>query len=379
MTNVKKFLGLTILIFLGCDVDPQDPERWCEYEGRYWHEGRAIFQIAPNLLDWESEIKSAANTWDTVNSYFRFYYHGIGEYNLISKGQVTCPGALAETYARPFTNTDMIYKAYTKFNENLNWSTTGEANKYDVRTVILHEFGHWLNLKDLIDTLNKSQIMYGEYMGIRYSLGQGDKEGINNIYGIGSPLYNPSAPEVSVVSDEVIISWNDVGGADGYFVGLSHLNNPNFPYRLSLGKTAVSCNLEINTNYFPDGAGTYYVRIVAYQDVTISTDWVPSKIPNQNKRYRSDYSDEYSFSITGSSHNGADWVIASDTTLYGLHWNIGTFTIPAGVTVKVKPYNGSDTTGWAIIKAKAMNIVGTLKSDTAGYLASEGTGQGIDG
>ncbi|MBI4722838.1 MAG: metallophosphoesterase, partial [Candidatus Stahlbacteria bacterium] len=93
----------------------------------------------------------------------------------------------------------------------------------------------------------------------------------------------------------------------------------------------------------------------------------------------SDESDANFSILKGTDHKGNDWVISSNTTIYGVHWDIGNFTINSGVTASLLPYNGTDTTGSVIIDAQTMNILGTLKSDTAGYLASEGTGQGIDG
>lgn len=34
----------------------------------------------------------------------------------------------------------------TNFNLNVSWSNSGEANKADIESVALHEFGHWLVL-----------------------------------------------------------------------------------------------------------------------------------------------------------------------------------------------------------------------------------------
>jgi len=83
-------------------------------------------------------------------------------------------------------------------------------------------------------------------------------------------------------------------------------------------------------------------------------------------------------------HGGQDWVITHDTTIGGRHYNIGTFTINAGVTVNINA-----TCHYMIIEAVNINVIGNINGVGAGdggggggiyrglWDSKYGTGQGI--
>ena len=80
--------------------------------------------------------------------------------------------------------------------------------------------------------------------------------------------------------------------------------------------------------------------------------------------------------LGGGDHGGTDWIPANGTAIAGVHTNIGTFTVTAGFTITVQPYNGTQYGTVDINANTAININGTLSADQAGYL---GGGAGLGG
>lgn len=68
----------------------------------------------------------------------------------------------------------------------------------------------------------------------------------------------------------------------------------------------------------------------------------------------------------GGDHAGADWTLTSGDSIAGVHTNIGTFTVPAGATVTVEPYDGA---AFGIVEIHATNVVvdGTILGTGLGY------------
>ncbi len=79
--------------------------------------------------------------------------------------------------------------------------------------------------------------------------------------------------------------------------------------------------------------------------------------------------------LDGGDHGGQDWIITSNTTIAGNHYNIRLFKIAAGVTVTVAAYDGTNY-GWVEIHAENIVIEGTLSASGAGYSSSSGPGAG---
>jgi hypothetical protein len=69
-------------------------------------------------------------------------------------------------------------------NTNFSWSTNGASGTFDVETVYLHENGHVLGLGH---SEVKGSIMEPVYAGVRQSLHDDDKCGIQSIYGTQDP------------------------------------------------------------------------------------------------------------------------------------------------------------------------------------------------
>ncbi len=74
--------------------------------------------------------------------------------------------------------------------------------------------------------------------------------------------------------------------------------------------------------------------------------------------------------LGGGDHAGADWTISSNTTVAGLHTNIGTFTVNTGVTATVQSYDGASY-GSFQVSASTIGVVGTITATGKGYTSSQ--------
>ena len=101
-------------------------------------------------------------------------------------------GAIAITYVWYYLSTGELVETDTVFNSRYKWSINdpskddcaGQAGTYDVQNIGTHEFGHWIGLDDLYNSVDKDLTMYG-YGDLQElkkdSLGLGDITGVNSI------------------------------------------------------------------------------------------------------------------------------------------------------------------------------------------------------
>jgi len=97
--------------------------------------------------------------------------------------------AIAMTYVWYYTSTHELVETDTVFNSRYKWSINdpssgdcaGQIGTYDLRNIGTHEFGHWIGLNDLYNTVDKDLTMYG-YGDLQElkkdSLGSGDITGV---------------------------------------------------------------------------------------------------------------------------------------------------------------------------------------------------------
>ena len=77
----------------------------------------------------------------------------------------------------------------------------------------------------------------------------------------------------------------------------------------------------------------------------------------------------------GTDHNGESWTPANGAEISGVHHNIGTFTVAAGTTVYVAPYDSGTGLGGSLdIHADTINIQGNLNGVESGYPGGNGSG-----
>ena len=177
------------------------------YSGNRWSGTSVNYYINSSFASSvRTSMRSADATWDAAGSGspFRFYYQSttsrnpnvwagscdahndVGYYN---NGNTGVPAA---TYTDSSGSGSTIVENDTTFNTYYSWSTSGASGSFDVRSVMTHEFGHWLRLLDLWSSGSPSNcgsssestmcgsIATGETR--KRSLATDDKNGISFIY-----------------------------------------------------------------------------------------------------------------------------------------------------------------------------------------------------
>ena len=188
------------------------------YNGYKWFGTPPIvpYKINENTSDCIGEgaaVQRAAATWnnacDVVD--FTFDYGGSCSGTGSSQNSINCitwgttGGSLATAYWWYYPSTKEIFECDVVFNDGYTWSTDADTppSKYDVESVALHEFGHWLNLADLYDPADSDKVMYGYLMAgeEKRDLRQCDIDGICYIYGCAGDCGGAAAGTCSVKED----------------------------------------------------------------------------------------------------------------------------------------------------------------------------------
>jgi hypothetical protein len=149
------------------------------YDGKCWNTDTVDFYHSSLPYDWRNEVLYAAYTWNWAGSNFTFNYDASSD-NQVLTYYYGVPWPIAETYVYDNPITWVI----EYFNTSCTFSIDGSSG-YDVNTVALHEFGHWLQLLDIPEYQfwHIGKVMYGTYTGIKQSLTQDEIDGIIYIYG----------------------------------------------------------------------------------------------------------------------------------------------------------------------------------------------------
>ncbi|MDP8254906.1 MAG: hypothetical protein P9M14_04085 [Candidatus Alcyoniella australis] len=190
----------------GCDnADP--PSKGChyEYEGYHWSLSNPTRQDYrynennPNISGEGGQINSASPTWSLFHSGAAWEISDNGtttvnDYTSNNTNEVFFgyldlkSGTLAMVMAWYNPQTGIIAECDMGINLQYSWSTGCAAGKYDVRTIALHEFGHFLLLGDIYDDSYDDHVMYGYgWPGeCDHDLACGDRDGVQQIYGLYS-------------------------------------------------------------------------------------------------------------------------------------------------------------------------------------------------
>ncbi|MFC2158929.1 Ig-like domain-containing protein, partial [Acidobacteriota bacterium] len=148
--------------------------------------GYSVNANTAQVADELAAVISAAATWSSINpAGFRMTYQGPtgsttagfnGENAVawVNEGNIsTLATAWAWSNGTFMIETDMV------FNDFHPWSTSGGG--YDIETVALHEFGHWINLDH-----SATGIMTPSYGGTQHTIDADARAGFVSMYG-GAP------------------------------------------------------------------------------------------------------------------------------------------------------------------------------------------------
>jgi hypothetical protein len=152
------------------------------YSGIHWDTNSVGADIYDLPLEWNLATFHAALSWNYAPANFSFYFSSTST-NTWTAANYGDTGALAYTTTYYNPSTKHIVEVDSAFNTYYPFSIGGGGGTYDVQTVALHEWGHWLMLNDLRWPWNRSKVMYGAYTGVKRVLHQDDIDGIVYIYG----------------------------------------------------------------------------------------------------------------------------------------------------------------------------------------------------
>ncbi len=151
-------------------------------------------------------LQNASNTWNNAGAKFSFDNAGThtrtGSYTQNMVNEITWhnlgnTSTLAQAIWWFYSSTGEIIEADMIFNTYHTWSTAAKtpAGTYDVETVALHEFGHWLSLGH---SSTYEAIMWPNYKGTQRTLHPDDIAGITTIYGAATAGLSPESYELNV-------------------------------------------------------------------------------------------------------------------------------------------------------------------------------------
>jgi hypothetical protein len=136
-------------------------------------------------------VDQSAFTWSSAGAWWTFdpgspaqgaFYRDEDGINLVDLTTLAEPYVPGETtvFKNPDDLSDIV-EVDTALNQDFPFATSGEPSSYDVQTVAVHEFGHWL---ELLDSGDSSAVMYGhiDVGQVKRSLTTDDINGINSLY-----------------------------------------------------------------------------------------------------------------------------------------------------------------------------------------------------
>jgi hypothetical protein len=184
--------------------DGKEGKQWYKWGGEHWLSDTVEYIVEDDVsVGRSAAIDKAFLTWEQTGASIDFLSgvpgnfgepssfgtetaNGANEIAWIGFDQFGLPSnAIAVTAVWVFTGTTIIAEVDMAFNDDLPWSTTGEAGKYDTENIAAHEAGHWLMLRDMYNNPAREQTMYG-YGALgevkKQTLESGDIAGVLAIY-----------------------------------------------------------------------------------------------------------------------------------------------------------------------------------------------------
>ncbi|MFC1506162.1 matrixin family metalloprotease [Thermoproteota archaeon] len=212
------------------------PVRWSYSELPVHYRINPTSPNGVNSPDWIAEVQSSFQTWENdLGSFMDYTYDG----TTLSTGPDPNTGTpfdgINGVYAKSgFNNSNVLGRAYywydfstapeyyrifeidIIFNNDYQWSASGETGKYDVQNVGTHEVGHTLNLLDQTDPAYSEETMFqltttGETK--KRTLHSGDISGVRFLYPISQSLSNISSLIINAEQDTACFIYPDYEGS----------------------------------------------------------------------------------------------------------------------------------------------------------------------
>jgi len=249
------------------------------YSGLHWpHPPPPIvnYRINENSADCTGEgaaVQTAASTWNAAGALFSFSYAGTTAATTYSQNFVNeilwsnlgSGGTVALTHTWYYTSNNHIVECDMEFNTYYTWSTATvpPSGRYDVQTIALHEFGHFLCLDDLYSPADSEKVMYGYgFTGTtKRALHADDIAGIRYIYGVAPTP--PNAPSdltaTPISSSQINLNWQDNSDNETGFKIERKTGSGSYSQIATVG-AGVTSHSDISLT----ASTTYYYRVRAY-------------------------------------------------------------------------------------------------------------------
>lgn len=223
-----------------------------------WSAGTTSFAVLANCADTADElalVQAGARVWAGSSNFTVTYagatsdpYPGNGV-NDISWG--TLPEGVLGQASLSYYNGSMI-EADIVLNDLYEWGDAANGADIDLPTVIAHELGHWLSLRDLYGEGDETKIMCGtlSFGQTRRALTTGDAAGIAHLYGSPgneAPVTTACVTPSAWTSGTVTVSLSAVDTSPGvaatyYRIGDGAPTLYSAPFTVaSEGRVRVSC------------------------------------------------------------------------------------------------------------------------------------------
>jgi len=197
-----------------------------------WNTASTTFLVSPDCADIDNELElvaQGARVW-ADRSNFSLAYAGTTAVPIVGDGANDISwGALPEGIlgqaSLMFVNGTMI-EADVTLNDLYEWGDATRGADVDVATVIAHELGHWLSLRDLYGEADSSKIMCGtlSFGQTRREPSPADVAGIVHLYGsigneapVTNALVTPSAWTSGTATVELTAQDATPGVAASYY------------------------------------------------------------------------------------------------------------------------------------------------------------------
>jgi hypothetical protein len=128
-----------------------------------------VYRVDRRFLVRAVAVTAAAQTWNAAGTPFRFVDGGTCDGSRARLGDghndIVWTSALPAGYSAvtsTLTVGSCIVETDTKLNASVRWGDAStDSSATDVQTIVLHELGHWMGLRDLYGQGDSAKVMYG--------------------------------------------------------------------------------------------------------------------------------------------------------------------------------------------------------------------------